>query len=967
MKRTDFLRMTGLMVTVLILALSTPRSQGAILGIDYGSQWIKAAVLRPGFFDVVENEVNKRKTSAALSFAKQDNERILGKTALRVLFRSPERAFVHTAELLGKPYNPSLPRKYYPYEVVADPARGTNTFKLAYSDAIQNISAEEVSGIILKYVKEFSEKYAKVPLTDCVITVKSYATVHEKAALIDAARLAGLNVLGLISAPAAFAVTYGMEKAGNETQNLAIVDMGDSSLEVAYAAVTDSKGARKSGRSTAAVTVKSVDYEKTLGGREFVGRLTEIVLRKMGLEKEIINYRDRRNYYRVESYAEKIMEVLSVNKEAVYKISFPERDYEGVVTRDEFEAATRDLVERVAAPLRRGLERANWTAADVTYVQIVGGATRIPAVQAAIRDALGKKDLQRHLSSDEGAAFGAAYLGAHLSTLHRMKKDLALKDIAPYSVEATVNGKTFTLFKEGSKYGSKKTLTLYNKKDFGIKIAYAENSSIEPGLCREIENITVSGIPSKDNYNMTEDPKLQIQITLKHTGLIEVTKAHSDIHEIVYVEETVKKKKKKAKKNETADGNNAANDENKTVEEVEIKNENTQNSNDVKENVNEKENEKDVKNDKEVEKDVKNEEGEKEEEEEEGEEKEEEKNNNDDDDDKEEENDDDEEEGEEAEKEEKEKEKEKEEKKKKEEVKKILKPVKKFHSIKLKVTTEALCLKPLTTAEFAASSKKLAAFDQADQDRRDLAEAKNNLEEYIFQTRETLSTPESREALAPYCAAGTLDEIEQNLSAAFAWLEDEEDGEATKIDVLREKLRDLRREGDAILFRKAEAEERPDAIRYLRVVLNFTRHAIANATVSRNISDEAVQLKYQKCDEIEKWLNESIKRQEEVPLSERPVVLVSDIDDKIDDLKIVVKWLNKQPRKKKEKKQEPAGNETASGNETVADNNNTEEKNAETAEAAADAKAEAEAEKKETSTTEKKEEEEKKDNEKDEL
>lgn len=404
MKITDSLKMTVVTATVLILALSAVRVQSAVLGIDYGSQWIKAAVLRPGFFDVVENEVNNRKTAAALSFSKQDNERILGKTALRVLFRSPERAFVHSAELLGKPHSAGHSRRDHPYEVLRDPARGTNVFRLDYSAAIQNISAEEVSGIILRYVRDFSAKYANVPLTDCVITVKSYATVHEKAALIDAARLAGLNVLGLISAPAAFAVTYGMEKAANESQNLAIVDMGAASLEVAYAAVASPK--KKGGRAAANVAIRSVGYERALGGREFVARLTEIVLRKMGLEREIINFADRRAYYRVESYAEKLMEVLSVNKEAHYKISFPERDYEGVVTRMEFEDATKDLVARIAEPLKKGLARANWTADDVTYVQIVGGATRIPAVQAAIREALGKKDLQRHLSSDEGPRSG---------------------------------------------------------------------------------------------------------------------------------------------------------------------------------------------------------------------------------------------------------------------------------------------------------------------------------------------------------------------------------------------------------------------------------------------------------------------------------------------------------------------------------------------------------------------------------
>lgn len=916
MKTTNIIKTMGLMIALLILALSTPKSEGAILGIDYGSQWIKAAVLRPGFFDVVENEVNKRKTSAALSFAKQDNERILGKTALRVLFRSPERAFIHTAELLGKPYDSALSRQYHPYETAADATRGTYLFKLDYNEAIQNVSAEEVSGIILRYVRDFAEKYSKVSLTDCVITVKSYATVHEKAALIDAARLAGLNVLGLISAPAAFAVTYGMEKASNETQNLAIVDMGDSSLEVAYAAVADAKP-KSSGRSrsTAAVTVKSVDYDRTLGGREFVARLTAILLRKMGLEREIVNYVDRRNYYRVESYAEKIMEVLSVNKDAVYKISFPERDYEGVVTRDEFESACADLVQRVAEPLVRGLKRANWSADDVTYVQIVGGATRIPAVQAAIMEALGKRELQRHLSSDEGAAFGAAYLGAHLSTLHRMKKDLALKDMTPYGIEATVNGKTVTLFKAGSRYGSKKTLTLYNKRDFGIRIAYTQDSEIEPGLCREIENISVSGIPTRENYNLTEDPKLQIQITLKHTGLVEVTKAHSDIHEIVYVEKTVKeKKKKKVVENNTDNNDTIINDNNKEESKEENKEESKDINDDNKEENKDNNNEDINENENNVEK-------------EENDEDENYNNNNNDDDDEEENNEDDkkEEDGE-------EKEEEEDKKKEKEKVKKVLKPVKKFHSIKLKTVTEHLCIKPLTAQELDASLKKLAAFDKADQDRLDLAEAKNNLEEYIFQTRETLSTPESRDALAPYCGAGVLDEIERNLSAAFAWLEDEEDGEATQIEVLRAKLRDLRREGDAILFRKAEAEERPDAVRYLRFALNFTREAIANATVSRNISEDAIAAKYKKCDEVEKWLEDALARQKEVPLYQRPAVLVSEIEDKADDLKIVVKWLNKQPRKKKpQKQQDPVAdaNETAAAaeNNNTVNENNTENNN----------------------------------------
>ena len=930
----DVVKATILTVAVVVLALSVREGEGAILGIDYGSQWIKAAVLRPGFFDVVENEVNKRKTSAALAFSKQDNERILGKTALRVLFRNPERAFVHTAELLGKPYSAALARQYHPYATLRDEARGTYVFSLDYSDTIRNISAEEVSGVILQYVKRFSEAYAKTPLTDCVITVKSYATAHEKAALIDAARLAGLNVIGLISAPAAFAVTYGMEKATNVSQNLAIVDMGDASLEVALATVVDAPRKKNSARSTAAVTVRGLGYDPTLGGREFVARLTALLLRKMGLAREITNYADRRAYYRVEAHAEKIMEVLSVNKDALFKISFPERDYEGTVTRNEFEAACTDLVARVAAPVARALADANWTADDVTYVQIVGGATRIPAVQEALKNALGKKVLQRHLSSDEGAAFGAAYLGAHLSTLHRMKKDLALKDISPYGVDVTINGKTLPLFKPGSRYGSKKTLTLHNKDDFAISLAYAKDADIEQGLCRDIINISVSGIPSRANYNLTEDPKLQIQLTLKHTGLIEVTKAHSDIHEIVYVEETVKKqKKKKAKKSTEEDEKKASKEEEeeehnkKSEEEEKDKKMDEKEKENIKEKEEEKETTKDVKNDNENEKNEEEnennddddnnkeeEKNEKEEEEEEEKEKEEDK------EDKEDEGDDDE--------EDEDNKKEEEKKKEEEEVKKILKPVKKFHSIKLKTVTEYLCIRERTPAEVEASRKKLAAFDQADQDRKDLAEAKNNLEEYIFQTRETLSGPE-RKTLAVYCEPGTLEKIEEDLSAAFAWLEEEEDGEATKISALRDKLRDLRKAGDAILFRKAEAEERPDAIKYLRFALNFTREAIANATANRNISDESIQAKLDKCYEVEKWLDDAVKRQDATPLSKDPAVLISEIEDKADDLKIIVKWLHKQPKKKTPKPATAAdaANGSADNNNNNTNTNTTEDRN----------------------------------------
>lgn len=552
-KRITF-RTTTILVGVSVLAGLAAVSSGAVLGIDFGAHWIKAAVARPGFFDVVENEINERKTSAAVAFAPPpDAQRVLGKTGLRVLFRRPQQVFLYPNHLLGRLVATDAAAHtdltHLPFATATDAARGTYLLQLNESYAF---APEELVGMVLRYVRRYAaaaSKLAPEQLHECVVTVPAYATVHERQAMVDAAKLAGLDVVALVSAPAAFAVTYGMEKAPvNETQNLVIVDLGAAALEACFVTVTNTRSERRH-QETALVNVRTSAWSRAVGGRDFVRRLTRLVLRRSGLAAAA-DAPDRRTYYRAEAVATKLLEVLSVNKDAHYKISMPEADYEGTVTRAEFEAECQDLLAQIAPPLRAAMARVGWTPANITYVQIVGGATRIPAVQRVLSDVFARDELQRHLSGDEGAAFGATYIAAQMSSSHRSRKTFVLRDATPFSVAvattATADHPETTLYKAGARYGYSRSLVYTaSGPQLNASLRY-----VEPSFQPEVHNCdgriatyTVAGIPTRaDHPNMTTDhPNVRLTFTLSLTGIVQLTEANAEYNETIVVQERRRK------------------------------------------------------------------------------------------------------------------------------------------------------------------------------------------------------------------------------------------------------------------------------------------------------------------------------------------------------------------------------------------------------------------------------------------
>ena len=470
----------------------TEADNHTILGIDLGSKWIKASVFKGRSIEVVEDNDNNRKELSAVGFLTNEGarnkmisfERVFGRPALRQLYKDPQRVLTYVTDFLGRPSAASVSHgstPLHPYEVAAVDAGGNRTgVRVGLAPGLNVLGAEEVVGMLLRHVKETAEaspRVAPARLRDCVIAVRAAAgTAQERAALIDAARIAGLNVLAVVSSSTANAITYAKDTPEiSASRRMAVVDMGAAGFEVGVFDVTESAAAQQQQRLPAAtVTPRGVAWDSALGGRDFAARLAAVVLRKAGLDATAA---PTKTYYRAYAVAERVMEVLSVNTEALYTLALPERDYAGKVTRAEFEAAAADLLARVEAPVARALRAAGLNAADIDDVQVVGGATRIPAVQAALRDAFAKGSngnkavvLHTHISADEGACTGAAYLGALISPAARryVRRRVAVRDVAtvpivltPTETVAAVSAPhSISVFPAGTVLGARKTLTL---------------------------------------------------------------------------------------------------------------------------------------------------------------------------------------------------------------------------------------------------------------------------------------------------------------------------------------------------------------------------------------------------------------------------------------------------------------------------------------------------------------------------
>ena len=362
--------------------------------------------------------------------------------------------------------------------------------------------------MVLNHAKEMTVAYAEengnAALTpkDVVLTVPSFATQHERRALLDAAELADLNVLSLLDETTAAALHFGMDKIMEEPKIYIFYNLGASALQVSVVRylsyeIKESKYSKK-GKVVGGLEVLGKAWDSTLGGLALDHRIVEFLADEFNKVWGKGDIREKaRPMAKLRIQANKIKHVLSANKEIPVYIDalFDDVPLKAHVTREKLEELCADLLDRAVKPIEDALARANVTMKEVDAIELIGGGMRVPKIQRSIQDYLGKDlELGLHINSDESMALGASFHGANISTAFKVRH-VGLSDINPFPISISLSdiepvvpeegeeewSKKATMFKSGGKVGVKKTIAFTHDQDVACSVDYEESDVLPEG------------------------------------------------------------------------------------------------------------------------------------------------------------------------------------------------------------------------------------------------------------------------------------------------------------------------------------------------------------------------------------------------------------------------------------------------------------------------------------------------------
>src|SRR5918999_1768003 len=476
------------------------------IGIDLGTTNSCVAVLEGGDPVVITNSEGERTTPSVVAFDRRSGERLVGQLARRQAVTNPERTVYSIKRFMGRRYSDvKTEAERVGYQVKSGPG---GDIRIEVDD--KEYSPPEISAMILQKLKRDAEEYLGEEVSEAVITVPAYFEDAQRQATKDAGRIAGLNVKRIINEPTAASLAYGMDK--EEDQTILVFDLGGGTFDVSILELGEG-----------VFEVKATSGNNHLGGDDFDAKVVEWMVTEFKKVEGIDLSKDKMAAQRLVEAAEKAKRELSSTTSTSINLPFITADQNGpkhmdlTLTRAQFNNLTADLVEATAGPVRQAMEDAGLQPGQVDQVILVGGSTRIPAVQEQVKEITGKEP-HKGINPDEVVAIGAAI---QAGVLAGEVKDVLLLDVTPLSLGIETKGGVMTkLIERNTTIPTRKSevFTTADDNQGSVEIKVYQGEREMAAYNKLIGNFQLVGLPPAPRGI----PQIEVTFDIDANGIVNV-------------------------------------------------------------------------------------------------------------------------------------------------------------------------------------------------------------------------------------------------------------------------------------------------------------------------------------------------------------------------------------------------------------------------------------------------------------